>query len=101
MLIDCNDPLLLTHFNMHNVLFLVRNEYNVLTSKKPPAVEAPSGYQAVTNFCHLIQVARNSVTTVPPPVTAQEQAHNDIMEVMAEAIAKVRFFLCMQINFLP
>ncbi|KIK01786.1 hypothetical protein K443DRAFT_98049 [Laccaria amethystina LaAM-08-1] len=78
-LIATNDPLLLTHHSMHNVLFLVRNEYNALTSTTP-AMATPAGYQAVTNFCREIQVARNSVPAVPAPITPQDKALADIAE---------------------
>ena len=37
-LIDMKDPVLLTHQPMHNVLFLIQNEYNTLT-KAPPATK--------------------------------------------------------------
>jgi hypothetical protein len=76
---------------MHNVLFLVRNEYNALTLTTP-AMVTPAGYQAVTNFCREIQVARNSVPAVPAPITPQDKALADIAEVMAEAKAKARLF---------
>jgi hypothetical protein len=69
---------------MHNILFLVRNEYNALTLTTP-SMATPAGYQAVTNFCRDIQVARNAV---PAPITAQDKALTQIAEVMAEVKAK-------------
>ncbi|GAC1672033.1 MAG: hypothetical protein NVS9B9_29660 [Ktedonobacteraceae bacterium] len=90
-LIDTKDPILLTHQPMHNVLFLVRNEYNALT-KATPNMSTPKGYQAVTNFCREVQVARAVSSTVPAPITPQDKALADIAEVMAEARAKARLF---------
>jgi len=76
---------------MHNVLFLVRNEYNALT-KATPGMVTPSGYQAVTNFCHEVQVAHAASSMTPVPITAQDKALADIAEVMAEVKAKARSF---------
>jgi hypothetical protein len=90
-LIATKDPILLTHQPMHNVLFLVRNEYNALT-KATPGMAVPSGYQAVTDFCREIQVARNAASTVPAPITANDRSLAEIAEVIAEAKAKARLF---------
>jgi len=76
---------------MHNVLFLVQNEYNALT-KATPGMVTPSGYQAVTNFCHEVQVTHAASSTAPVPITAQDKALADIAEVMAEAKAKAHSF---------
>ena len=84
------DPVLLTHQPMHNVLFLIWNKYNALT-KATPGMVTPSGYQAVTNFCREVQVARAASSTTPVPIT-QDKALADIAEVMAEAKAKARSF---------
>ena len=62
------DPVLLTHQPMHNVLFLVQNEYNALT-KATPGMVTPSGYQAVTNFCREVQVARAASSMTPVPIS--------------------------------
>ena len=35
----------------------------------------PAGFQAVTNFCREIQVARNSAPAVPAPITARAVTH--------------------------
>ena len=80
-----------THQPMHNVLFLIWNEYNTLT-KATPGMVTPSGYQAVTNFCREVQVTRAASSTTPVPITAQDKALADIAEVMAEAKAKARSF---------
>lgn len=74
---------------MHNILFLVRNEYNALTSINPK-LTTPAGYQAVTSFCREIQVARAAATATPAPITPQDRARAEIAEVMAEAKAKAR-----------
>ena len=85
------DPVLLTHQPMHNVLFLIWNEYNTLT-KATPSMVTPSGYQAVTNFCCEVQVMHAASSMTPVPITAQDKALADIAEVMAEAKAKARSF---------
>ena len=79
------------HFSMHNILFLVRNEYNALTVKTP-SLKTPDGYKATTEYCKLIQAARAVATAVPAPITAQDRAIAEIAEVMAEAKAKARLF---------
>ena len=79
------------HQLMHNVLFLIRNEYNALT-KATHGMVTPSGYQAVTNFCHEVQVMCTASSMTPVPTTAQDKALADIAEVMAEAKAKARSF---------
>jgi len=76
---------------MHNVLFLIWNNYNALT-KATPGMVTPPGYQAVTNFCREVQVARTASSSTPVPITAQDKALADIAEVMAEAKAKACSF---------
>jgi len=90
-LIDTKDPVLLMHQPMHNVLFLVQNEYNALT-KATPSMVTPLGYQAVTNFCREVQVTCAASSMTPVPITAQDKALADIAEVMGEAKAKARSF---------
>jgi len=90
-LIDTKDPILLTHQPMHNILFLVQNKYNALT-KATPGMVTPLGYQAVTNFCHEVQVVCAASSTTPVPITAQDKALADIAEVMAKVKAKARSF---------
>ena len=90
-LIDMKDPVLLTHQPMHNILFLFQNKYNALT-KATPGMVTPSGYQAVTNFCHEVQVMCTASSTTPVPITAQDKALADIAEVMAKAKAKAHSF---------
>jgi len=90
-LIDTKDPVLLIHQPMHNVLFLVRNEYNALT-KATPGMVTPLGYQAVTNFCCEVQVVHAASSTTPVPITAQDKALADIAEVMAKVKAKAHSF---------
>ena len=90
-LINTKDPVLLTHQPMHNVLFLIRTEYNTLT-KATPSMVTPLGYQAVTNFCSEVQVVRAASSTTPVPITAQDKALADIAEVMAEVKAKACSF---------
>ena len=48
----------------------------------------PSGYQAVTNFCHEVQVMHTASSSTPVPITAQDKALADIAEVMAKVKAK-------------
>jgi len=90
-LINMKDPVLLMHQLMHNILFLVRNEYNALT-KATPGMVTLLGYQAVTNFCCEVQVACGASSSTPVPITAQDKALADIAEVMAEVKAKACLF---------
>jgi len=85
------DPVLLMHQPMHNVLFLIQNEYNALT-KETPSMVTPSGYQAVTNFCREVQVMHAASSSTPVPITAQDKALADIAEVMAKVKAKAHSF---------
>jgi len=76
---------------MHNVLFLIWNEYNALT-KATPSMVTPLDYQAVTNFYCEVQVVCSASSMTPVPITAQDKALADIAEVMAKVKAKARSF---------
>ena len=83
------DPLLLLHQRLHNILFLVWNEYNTLTTTYKQ-FKAPASYKAVTEFCCEFQVVRAAAQNVPPPITPAAKAAIEIAEVMAEAKSKAR-----------
>ena len=83
------DPLLLLHQPLYNILFLVWNEYNALTTTYKH-FKAPAGYKAVTDFCHDIQVACATTQNVTPPITPAAKAAIEIAKVMAKVKPKVR-----------
>ncbi|EDR05134.1 uncharacterized protein LACBIDRAFT_303494 [Laccaria bicolor S238N-H82] len=86
-LIDTKDPCLLMHQPMHNVLFLVRSEYNT-RSTGVHAIVPPADLDTIKEYCRAVLAARAAAQVVPPPVTAQAQAQAEIAEVMATAKAK-------------
>ncbi|EDQ98051.1 uncharacterized protein LACBIDRAFT_336315 [Laccaria bicolor S238N-H82] len=86
-LIDTKDPCLLMHQPMHNVLFLVRGEYNT-RSTGVHAIAPPADLDTIKEYCRAVLAARAAAQVVPPPVTAQAQAQAEIAEVMAAAKAK-------------
>ena len=88
-LIETKDPLLLLHQPLHNILFLVWNEYNALTTTYKQ-FKAPAGYKAITEFCREIQVACATTQNVPPPITPAAKAAIEIAKVMAEVKPKAR-----------
>jgi len=60
----------------------------------------PLGYQAVTNFCCEVQVMHAVSSATPAPITPQDKALAEIVEVMAEAKAKAHLFhTCLLFSF--
>ncbi|EDR07504.1 uncharacterized protein LACBIDRAFT_298445 [Laccaria bicolor S238N-H82] len=88
-LIDTKDPCLLMHQPMHNVLFLVRGEYNT-RSTGVHAIAPPADLDTIKEYCRAVLAAAQ---VVPPPVTAQAQAQAEIAEVMAATKAKRGYIL--------
>ncbi|EDR00136.1 uncharacterized protein LACBIDRAFT_334425 [Laccaria bicolor S238N-H82] len=78
-LIDTKDPCLLMHQPMHNVLFLVRGEYNT-RSTGVHAIAPPADLDTIKEYCRTVLAARAAAQVVPPPVTAQAQAQAEIAE---------------------
>ncbi|EDQ98289.1 uncharacterized protein LACBIDRAFT_336101 [Laccaria bicolor S238N-H82] len=78
-LIDTKDPCLLMHQPMHNVLFLVRGEYNT-RSTGVHAIAPPADLDTIKEYCRAVLAARAAAQVVPPPVTAQAQAQAEIAE---------------------
>ncbi|EDR13529.1 uncharacterized protein LACBIDRAFT_322521 [Laccaria bicolor S238N-H82] len=78
-LIDTKDPCLLMHQPMHNVLFLVRGEYNT-RSTGVHAIAPPADLDTIKEYCRAVLAARATAQVVPPPVTAQAQAQAEIAE---------------------
>ncbi|EDR06521.1 uncharacterized protein LACBIDRAFT_300001 [Laccaria bicolor S238N-H82] len=91
-LIDTKDPCLLMHQPMHNVLFLVRGEYNT-RSTGVHTIAPPANLDTIKEYCRAILAARAAAQVAPPPVTAQAQAQAEIAEVMAAAKAKRGYIL--------
>ncbi|EDR00133.1 uncharacterized protein LACBIDRAFT_314750 [Laccaria bicolor S238N-H82] len=91
-LIDTKDLCLLMHQPMHNVLFLVRGEYNT-RSTGVHAIAPPADLDTIKEYCRAVLAVHAAAQVVPPPVTAQAQAQAEIAEVMAAAKAKRGYIL--------